>query len=101
VIENPASILLSGPAAGPSLGLALGLTHGIKNVLSVDMGGTSFDVGVVHDGIVDIVQQQIIDAKKYAMPSVDVTAAGAGGGSIAYIDSSGRLQVGPQVRVHL
>ena len=96
VIENPASILLSGPAAGPSLGLALGLTHDIKNVLSVDMGGTSFDVGVVHDGIVDIVQQQIIDAKKYAMPSVDVTAAGAGGGSIAYIDPSGRLQVGPQ-----
>ncbi len=96
VIENPAVILLSGPAAGPSLGLALGLTHDVKNVLSVDMGGTSFDVGVVHDGIVDIVQQQIIDAKKYALPSVDVSAAGAGGGSIAYIDPSGRLQVGPK-----
>ncbi len=96
VIENPAAILLSGPAAGPSLGLALGLTHDVKNVLSVDMGGTSFDVGVVHDGIVDIVQQQIIDAKKYALPSVDVSAAGAGGGSIAYIDPSGRLQVGPK-----
>jgi N-methylhydantoinase A len=42
------------------------------------------------------VQQQIIDAKKYAIPSVDVSAAGAGGGSIAYIDPSGRLQVGPK-----
>jgi N-methylhydantoinase A len=96
VIDNPATILLSGPAAGPSLGLTLGATHDVKNVLSVDMGGTSFDVGVVHDGIVDIVQQMFIDAKKYAMPSVDVSAAGAGGGSIAHIDSSGRLQVGPK-----
>ncbi len=96
VLDNPAVLLLSGPAAGPSLGLALGGVHGSQNILSVDMGGTSFDVGVVYDGNVNIVQQKIIDAKKFSLPSVDVAAAGAGGGSIAWIDASGRLQVGPK-----
>lgn len=96
VLRNPATLLRSGPAPGPSLGLALAQAHDTNNVLSVDMGGTSFDVAVVHDGVVDIVQQQLIDAKKFALPSVDVFAAGAGGGSIAFIDASGRLQVGPK-----
>ncbi|MBI5585236.1 MAG: hydantoinase/oxoprolinase family protein [Deltaproteobacteria bacterium] len=96
IVENPASLLLSGPAAGPSLGRALGLTHDFKNILSVDMGGTSFDVGVVHDGLVDVKQMQVIDWKKFCLPTVDVSAVGAGGGSIAYIDGTGRLQVGPQ-----
>lgn len=96
VRENPAMLLLSGPAAGPSLGLALGLEHDCRNVLSVDMGGTSFDIGVVHDGVVDTVKQQIIDGKKFALPCVDVTAIGAGGGSIAHVDAAGRLQVGPK-----
>lgn len=96
VRENPAVLLLSGPAAGPSLGLALGLEHDFPNVLSVDMGGTSFDIGVVHDGAVDTVREQIIDGKKFALPCVDVTAIGAGGGGIAWVDASGRLRVGPK-----
>ncbi|MBI5439861.1 MAG: hydantoinase/oxoprolinase family protein [Deltaproteobacteria bacterium] len=96
VVENPATLLLSGPAAGPSLGLALGLSHGLGNVLSVDMGGTSFDVGVAHDGTVDTVQTQVIDWKKFCLPTVDVSAVGAGGGSIAFIDAAGRLDVGPK-----
>ena len=96
VAENPAVLLLSGPAAGPSLGRALGLAHDYPNVLSVDMGGTSFDIGVIHDGVVDTVKQQIIYGKKYALPSVDVTAIGAGGGSIAHVDAAGRLHVGPK-----
>ena len=96
IVENPATLLLSGPAAGPSLGLAVGLRHGLKNVLSVDMGGTSFDVGVAHDGTVDTVQMKVIDWKKFCLPTVDVSAIGAGGGSIAYIDSTGRLDVGPK-----
>jgi N-methylhydantoinase A len=96
VAENPAVLLLSGPAAGPSLGRALGAEHGYSNVLSVDMGGTSFDIGVVHDGTVDTVKQKVIDGKKFALPCVDVTAIGAGGGSIAYVDQAGRLQVGPK-----
>ncbi|MDF1552259.1 MAG: hydantoinase/oxoprolinase family protein [Deferrisomatales bacterium] len=96
IVENPATLLLSGPAAGPSLGLNLGLSHGLKNVLSVDMGGTSFDVGVAHDGTVDTVQMQVIDWKKFCLPTVDVSAVGAGGGSIAFVDAAGRLDVGPK-----
>ncbi len=96
VRENPAVLLLSGPAAGPSLGLALGLEHDVRNILSVDMGGTSFDIGVVHDGSVDTVREQVVDGKKYALPSVDVSAIGAGGGSIAFVDTAGRLCVGPR-----
>ncbi len=96
VIENPAVLLLSGPAAGPSLAKSVGLEHDYRNVLSVDMGGTSFDVGVVHDGVVDTVRQQILYGKKFALPSVDVAAIGAGGGSIACVDAAGRLQVGPK-----
>jgi len=96
VAENPAVLLLSGPAAGPSLGRALGLAHDFPNVLSVDMGGTSFDIGVIHDGVVDTVKQKVIDGKKFALPCVDVTAIGAGGGSIAHVDAAGRLQVGPK-----
>jgi N-methylhydantoinase A len=96
VKENPAVLLLSGPAAGPSLARTLGLANDFRNVLSVDMGGTSFDIGVIHDGVVDTVKQQIIDGKKYSLPCVDVTAIGAGGGSIAYVDQAGRLQVGPK-----
>lgn len=96
VAENPAVLLLSGPAAGPSLGRMLGIEHGFPNVLSVDMGGTSFDVGVIHDGMVDTVKQQVIDGKKFALPCVDVAAIGAGGGSIAHVDQAGRLQVGPK-----
>jgi N-methylhydantoinase A len=96
VTENPAVLLLSGPAAGPSLARTLGLANEFRNVLSVDMGGTSFDIGVIHDGTVDTVKQQIIDGKKYSLPCVDVTAIGAGGGSIAHVDAAGRLQVGPK-----
>ncbi|MFO1428215.1 MAG: hydantoinase/oxoprolinase family protein [Steroidobacteraceae bacterium] len=69
VKENPAVLLLSGPAAGPSLARTLGLANEFRNVLSVDMGGTSFDIGVIHDGTVDTVKQQIIDGKKFSLPA--------------------------------
>lgn len=96
VCENPATLLISGPAAGPSMGLALAREHQAENVVSVDMGGTSFDVGAVPEGQINVVQMKVIDGKKFCLPSVDVSTIGAGGGSIAWIDASGRLQVGPQ-----
>ncbi len=95
VCENPAALLISGPAAGPSMGLALAKEHKVENVVSVDMGGTSFDVGVVPEGKINVIQNRVIEGKKYSLPSVDVSAVGAGGGSIAWIDAGGRLQVGP------
>lgn len=93
--ERPATLLLSGPAAGPSLGLTIGKEHGLENILSVDMGGTSLDIGIVVDGVVNVVLGKVIDWKKFALHSVDITTAGSGGGSIAWIDLGGMLQVGP------
>jgi N-methylhydantoinase A len=95
VCENPAALLVSGPAAGPALGVSLGRTRGIYDLVTADMGGTSFDISIIPDGQVNVSQKKVIDGKKYALPTVDVNAVGAGGGSIASIDMSGRLQVGP------
>ena len=95
VCENPAALLVSGPAAGPALGVSLGQARGVSDLVTADMGGTSFDISIIPDGQVNVSQKKIIDGKKYALPTVDVNAVGAGGGSIASIDMSGRLQVGP------
>jgi N-methylhydantoinase A len=95
VCENPAALLVSGPAAGPALGVSLGATRGVKDLVTVDMGGTSFDISIIPDGQVNVSSKKIIDGKKFALPTVDVNAVGAGGGSIASIDLSGRLEVGP------
>ena len=95
VIENPAALLVSGPAAGPALGLSLARAHGATDVVTADMGGTSFDISIIADGRVNVTQKKIIDGKKYGLATVDVNAVGAGGGSIASVDISGRLQVGP------
>jgi N-methylhydantoinase A len=95
VCENPASLLVSGPAAGPALGVSLGQTRGVSDLVTADMGGTSFDIAIIPGGQVNVSLKKIIDGKKYALPTVDVNAVGAGGGSIASVDTSGRLQVGP------
>ncbi len=95
VCENPAALLISGPAAGPALGLRLARPRGITNLVTTDMGGTSFDISIIDDGQVNLTQKKLIDGKKFALTSVDVNAVGAGGGSIASVDTSGRLQVGP------
>ena len=95
VCENPAALLVSGPAAGPALGVSLGRARGVSDLVTADMGGTSFDISIIPDGQVNVSQKKIIDGKKYALPTVDVNAVGAGGGSIASLDMSGRLQVGP------
>ncbi len=95
VCENPAALLVSGPAAGPALGVNLAGAQGLTDVVTADMGGTSFDVSIIPDGQVNVTQKKIIEGQKYSLPTVDVSAVGAGGGSIASLDISGRLQVGP------
>ncbi len=69
--------------------------QGLTDVVTADMGGTSFDVTIIPDGQVNVTQKKIIEGQKYSLPTVDVSAVGAGGGSIASLDISGRLQVGP------
>ena len=89
-------LLSSGPAAAPSGAIHLGqdLEHG--NLVSVDMGGTSFDVVLVKDGVIPTTSESWVANERVAIKMVDVQSVGAGGGSIAWIDSLGLLQVGPQ-----
>jgi N-methylhydantoinase A len=88
--------LLSGPAGGPKAGLYCGETHDINNIITVDMGGTSFDACLIRDGNPEITIENEVAGYRMAMPSLEIQAIGAGGGSIAYIDRGGILRVGPQ-----
>ena len=96
VRRRPVAALNSGPAGGPVAALwhAQGLQR--KNVIAVDMGGTSFDVSLARNGMPDIVDSVDIARIRIGLPMVNVTSIGAGGGSIARLDERGVMQVGPR-----
>jgi len=96
VRRRPVAALNSGPAGGPVAALwhAQGLQR--KNVIAIDMGGTSFDVSLARNGLPDIVDSVDIARIRIGLPMVNVTSIGAGGGSIARLDERGVLQVGPR-----
>ena len=89
-------LLVSGPAAAPSAALAVAADGGHRDVLEVDMGGTSFEVCVIRGGVVPTTKDAWIGEDRVGTKMVDVGSIGAGGGSIARIDSLGLLRVGPQ-----
>ena len=91
-----ANTLLSGPAGGATAGVFYGATHGLRNVLTVDMGGTSFDVCLIHAGQPATTTEGSIAGHRLALPILDIHTIGAGGGSLAWIDAGGMLRVGPQ-----
>jgi len=86
----------SGPASAPQAALYLGEPWGLKNIITVDMGGTSFDITLTRDGRANVSKN--IDFLRYriGIPMIQVETLGAGGGSIGWIDSMGLLQMGPQ-----
>ncbi len=98
--ESPISTIISGPVGGVIGALALGEALGLKNIVTGDPGGTSFDVSVIVDGKANLSPDMrlIEKATTYPaiVPSVDIRSIGAGGGSIARVDSSGLLHVGPE-----
>ena len=99
-VENcvPRAVYLigSGPAAAPSAAVHLGTMAGHRNLLSFDMGGTSIDIGVVMGGEIPTTTEGWVQDERVAIKMVDIVSAGAGGGSIAWVDSLGLLRVGPQ-----
>ena len=95
-IENPASLATSGPAAGPPAALAVGRLHGLRNLLSIDMGGTSFDIAIIDKGKFITKTESLIADHRFSLPIIDVDSVGAGGGSIAWFDATNTLQVGPK-----
>ena len=89
-------LVLSGPAAGVAGAVALGAGYGLRRLVSLDMGGTSLDVCLVRDGVPPVTPTQLVGDDPILCPSVDIVTAGAGGGSIAWVDRAGRLRIGPQ-----
>jgi N-methylhydantoinase A len=94
--RRAASLINSGPAAAPSGAIRLGQIVGCKNLFSVDMGGTSYDVCLIGDGEIPTTDYNWVGDERVAMKMVDVPSVGAGGGSLAWIDTLGLLRVGPQ-----
>jgi len=86
----------SGPAGGVLGGRYLASVLGVRNVICADVGGTTFDVGLVFADRVQMDPRPVIDQYAYLMPKIYVKSIGAGGGSIAWIDAGGSLRVGPR-----
>ena len=87
--------LLSGPAGGPVAGIFCGTRAGHQDLITMDMGGTSFDVSFIKNGQVSFTTEGSVGGHAMAFPVLDIRTVGAGGGSIAVIDEGGVLQVGP------
>ncbi len=93
----PVRTALSGPAAGVIAAKAISAAAGYPNVITCDMGGTSFDVSLVASGEAALAAQTAIDfGMVVRTPMIEITTIGAGGGSIARVDEGGILQVGPE-----
>lgn len=88
--------ILSGPAGGVVAGVETGRRLGRPNMITADMGGTSFDVAMIHEGTIAFAKNAEIDGLALKAPMMDIHTIGAGGGSIAWIDSGGALRVGPR-----
>lgn len=95
VASAPIPTLLSGPAGGVSGARWLAGQLGFENVLTLDMGGTSCDVSGVQGGNPDERLDMSLGGIDVAYPTFDIHTIGAGGGSIAWIDTGGALRVGP------
>ena len=93
--RRPVRMFLSGPAAGAIGGALVGKRVGEQNAITVDIGGTSCDIALISNGIPMIRADGVIDRFPVRVAMVDVNAIGSGGGSIAWLDASGSLRVGP------
>ena len=93
--RRPVRLFLSGPAAGVIGALGEGEANDHRDLITVDIGGTSCDIALINGAKPLVRQEGVIDGFTVRVPMVDVNAIGAGGGSIAWIDGAGGLKVGP------
>ena len=94
--EHGVDAVLSGPSGGVVAATLIGGLSGYKNLITADMGGTSYDVCLIKDGRPEIGVNNWISRYRVAVPLIDIHTIGAGGGSIAWIDGGGALRVGPR-----
>jgi len=94
--RNAITSLFSGPAAGVTGALRQAARSGFRDLITLDMGGTSTDVCLVEDGEPLVVGSTEIDGLPVKTPVIDIATVGAGGGSLVWIDDGGLLRVGPR-----
>ena len=96
--KRPVTLMMSGPVGGLIGSVWAAKQSGFDNVVGLDIGGTSADIGVAHGG--ELRMRHLLDTKigdyQAMVPMVDIDTIGAGGGSIAYVDAGGVFRVGPQ-----
>jgi N-methylhydantoinase A len=96
-MESPLLTLDSGPVSGVTGSLYLGQLMAYPNIITTDMGGTSFDVGIIYDGQPAYSFVSNVAQYEYFLPKVDIQAIGSGGGSLAQVDAASKtLRVGPE-----
>ncbi|HPA88294.1 MAG TPA: hydantoinase/oxoprolinase family protein [Quisquiliibacterium sp.] len=96
IASRPVQMVLSGPAAGVGAIRHYGDDTGARNLVAIEVGGTSCDVTLMRDGVVQMTEQLDVDGNCIAIPSVEIHTIGAGGGTIGHVDAGGMLQAGPQ-----
>ena len=97
VAEDAVKTVMSGPASGVMAAAYTASQSGFNKVVTYDMGGTSCDVGLIVNGIPQVTSELEIEyAMPIHVPMVDVHTIGAGGGSLAWVNDAGLLQVGPE-----
>jgi N-methylhydantoinase A len=92
----PVRTVLSGPSTGVVAAQAVGKMAGIENMITFDMGGTSTDVALLAGGVCALASEAVVHGYPIKAPMLDIHTVGAGGGSIAHVDSGGLLKVGPR-----
>ncbi|AGL00667.1 hydantoinase/oxoprolinase family protein [Desulfoscipio gibsoniae] len=95
-IRFASNTLLSGPASGPTAGVFYAESQSARDIITIDMGGTSFDVCLVKDKKPAFTEEGQVGGYRLASPIIDIHTIGAGGGSIAWVDPGGILCVGPK-----
>ncbi|MEM8597857.1 MAG: hydantoinase/oxoprolinase family protein, partial [Pseudomonadota bacterium] len=94
--RRPVRLFLSGPAAGVIGACDAAAREGLRDIVSIDIGGTSSDIALAEGGRVATRGEADIGGYAVRVPMLDIVTLGAGGGSIAWIDAAGGLRVGPQ-----
>ena len=95
-VRQPVQTVLSGPAAGVVGAVSVARAAGHRDIISIDVGGTSADICLVRDGRPEVTKDGMVGPFPLKLPMVDIHTIGAGGGSIAAVRAGGRLTVGPR-----
>ena len=98
IMRHPELTLLSGLVAGANAGLWLASKKKMKNLITLDIGGTSADISIINDGQLNEVSSRNASISGYPvqLPMIDIHTIGAGGGSVARVDAGGGFKVGPE-----